>query len=153
MCFSVPPFLLSLSNLPVFQGSDDRDLRLSGHVGFDSLPDQLVNKCVNKGFDFNVLCIGNVCVCACVCVCVCERERERRRIKREKREREKREREKREREREGRERERRERERDGGFQLTVATRRFSRPQARRLALPDVVPTIQPESLSAAVCGD
>ncbi len=40
------------------QGIDNRDLRLSGHVGFDSLPDQLVNKCVNKGFDFNVLCIG-----------------------------------------------------------------------------------------------
>lgn len=33
-------------------------MRLSGHVGFDSLPDQLVNKCVNKGFDFNILCIG-----------------------------------------------------------------------------------------------
>lgn len=27
-------------------------------MGFDSLPDQLVNKCVNKGFDFNILCIG-----------------------------------------------------------------------------------------------
>lgn len=39
-------------------GGDSRDLRLSGHVGFDSLPDQLVNKCVNKGFDFNILCIG-----------------------------------------------------------------------------------------------
>ena len=30
----------------------------SGHVGFDSLPDQLVNKAVSKGFDFNILCIG-----------------------------------------------------------------------------------------------
>lgn len=39
-------------------GDDNRDLRLSGHVGFDSLPDQLVNKCVNKGFDFNILCVG-----------------------------------------------------------------------------------------------
>lgn len=39
-------------------GPDDRELRLSGHVGFDSLPDQLVNKSVNKGFDFNILCIG-----------------------------------------------------------------------------------------------
>ncbi len=74
-------------------------------------------------------------------------------IEREKREGEReRERREREREREKRERER-ERERDGGFQLTVATRRFPRPQARRLALPDVVPTIQPESLSAAVSGD
>ncbi len=40
------------------QGSDGRDLKISGHVGFDSLPDQMVNKCVNKGFDFNILCIG-----------------------------------------------------------------------------------------------
>ncbi|XP_064404779.1 septin-2-like isoform X2 [Halichondria panicea] len=39
-------------------GGDGRELRLTGHVGFDSLPDQLVNKCVNKGFDFNILCIG-----------------------------------------------------------------------------------------------
>lgn len=39
-------------------GGDSRDLRLSGHVGFDSFPDQLVTKCVNKGFDFNILCIG-----------------------------------------------------------------------------------------------
>lgn len=33
-------------------------MKLSGHVGFDSLPDQLVNKSVNKGFDFNILCVG-----------------------------------------------------------------------------------------------
>jgi septin 6/8/11 len=39
-------------------GGGNRDLRLSGHVGFDSFPDQLVTKCVNKGFDFNILCIG-----------------------------------------------------------------------------------------------
>lgn len=44
------------------QGGDDRDLRISGHVGFDSFPDQLVTKCVNKGFDFNVLCIGKLTV-------------------------------------------------------------------------------------------
>ena len=56
-------------SLLITQGSDSRDLRLSGHVGFDSLPDQLVNKCVNKGFEFNVLCIGMRCfVCVCVCV-------------------------------------------------------------------------------------
>ena len=36
-------------------------MKLTGHVGFDSLPDQLVNKSVNKGFSFNVLCIG-MCV-------------------------------------------------------------------------------------------
>ncbi|XP_044140466.1 septin-10-like [Bufo gargarizans] len=33
-------------------------LALSGHVGFDSLPDQLVNKSVHQGFCFNILCIG-----------------------------------------------------------------------------------------------
>ena len=42
----------------LMKGGEDRDLRLSGHVGFDSFPDQLVTKCVNKGFDFNILCIG-----------------------------------------------------------------------------------------------
>ncbi|XP_030641806.1 septin-10 isoform X2 [Chanos chanos] len=35
-----------------------RPLALSGHVGFDSLPDQLVNKSTNQGFCFNILCIG-----------------------------------------------------------------------------------------------
>ncbi|XP_069686591.1 septin-2 isoform X1 [Periplaneta americana] len=35
-----------------------RNLKLSGHVGFDSLPDQLVNKSVQNGFVFNILCIG-----------------------------------------------------------------------------------------------
>ncbi|XP_790953.3 septin-11 [Strongylocentrotus purpuratus] len=35
-----------------------RSLNLAGHVGFDSLPDQLVNKSVNQGFSFNILCVG-----------------------------------------------------------------------------------------------
>uniref|UniRef100_A0A8D0B7T2 Septin n=1 Tax=Salvator merianae TaxID=96440 RepID=A0A8D0B7T2_SALMN len=35
-----------------------RSLSLSGHVGFDSLPDQLVNKSVDQGFCFNILCVG-----------------------------------------------------------------------------------------------
>nr|XP_056717815.1 septin-10 isoform X1 [Euleptes europaea] len=35
-----------------------RPLSLSGHVGFDSLPDQLVNKSIHQGFCFNILCIG-----------------------------------------------------------------------------------------------
>uniref|UniRef100_A0A673B7V7 Septin n=1 Tax=Sphaeramia orbicularis TaxID=375764 RepID=A0A673B7V7_9TELE len=35
-----------------------RPLSLSGHVGFDSLPDQLVNKSICQGFCFNILCIG-----------------------------------------------------------------------------------------------
>ncbi|XP_062127021.1 septin-2-like isoform X1 [Drosophila sulfurigaster albostrigata] len=35
-----------------------RSLKPSGHVGFDSLPDQLVNKSVENGFVFNIMCIG-----------------------------------------------------------------------------------------------
>lgn len=35
-----------------------RTLKLAGHVGFDSLPDQLVNKSVQNGFVFNIMCIG-----------------------------------------------------------------------------------------------
>lgn len=40
--------------------SSIRNLKLSGHVGFDSLPDQLVNKSVQNGFVFNILCIGMI---------------------------------------------------------------------------------------------
>ena len=32
--------------------------QLAGHVGFDSLPDQLVNKSLQNGFCFNIMCIG-----------------------------------------------------------------------------------------------
>lgn len=39
-------------------GHKVRNLALGGHVGFDSLPDQLVNKAVQNGFNFNILCIG-----------------------------------------------------------------------------------------------
>ncbi|XP_013929354.1 PREDICTED: septin-6-like [Thamnophis sirtalis] len=39
-------------------GEGCRTVPLSGHVGFDSLPDQLVNKSVNHGFCFNILCVG-----------------------------------------------------------------------------------------------
>ncbi|KAH8311982.1 hypothetical protein KR044_008856 [Drosophila immigrans] len=35
-----------------------RTLKPSGHVGFDSLPDQLVNKSVENGFVFNIMSIG-----------------------------------------------------------------------------------------------
>ncbi|XP_064915802.1 septin-10 isoform X3 [Columba livia] len=35
-----------------------RTLSLSGHVGFASLPDQLVKKSIKQGFCFNILCIG-----------------------------------------------------------------------------------------------
>ena len=31
---------------------------LATHVGFDSLPNQLVNKSVSQGFCFNILCVG-----------------------------------------------------------------------------------------------
>ncbi|XP_056430922.1 septin-8 isoform X2 [Hyla sarda] len=37
---------------------EKRSLTLSGHVGFDSLPDQLVSKSVTQGFCFNILCVG-----------------------------------------------------------------------------------------------
>ncbi|XP_063303479.1 septin-8 isoform X1 [Pelobates fuscus] len=37
---------------------DKRMLALGGHVGFDSLPDQLVSKSVTQGFCFNILCVG-----------------------------------------------------------------------------------------------
>lgn len=46
------PFFLALQN------DDLRNLSLSGHVGFDSLPDQLVNKSTSQGFCFNILCVG-----------------------------------------------------------------------------------------------
>ncbi|XP_062998095.1 septin-6 isoform X1 [Elgaria multicarinata webbii] len=39
-------------------GEGCRTVPLSGHVGFDSMPDQLVNKSVGHGFCFNILCVG-----------------------------------------------------------------------------------------------
>ncbi|XP_059820331.1 septin 10 isoform X1 [Hypanus sabinus] len=41
-----------------YQSESVRPLSLSGHVGFDSLPDQLVNKSTSQGFCFNILCVG-----------------------------------------------------------------------------------------------
>uniref|UniRef100_A0A671EM89 Septin n=1 Tax=Rhinolophus ferrumequinum TaxID=59479 RepID=A0A671EM89_RHIFE len=35
-----------------------RSLSMSGHVGFESLPDQLVNRSIQQGFCFNILCVG-----------------------------------------------------------------------------------------------
>lgn len=49
------------SVLPVLQTpqhEEKRNLELGGHVGFDSLPDQLVSKSVAHGFCFNILCVG-----------------------------------------------------------------------------------------------
>ncbi|XP_053936873.1 septin-10 [Cuculus canorus] len=40
------------------QNDGYRTLSLSGHVGFGSLPDQLVKKSTKQGFCFNILCIG-----------------------------------------------------------------------------------------------
>ncbi|XP_009868618.1 PREDICTED: septin-10, partial [Apaloderma vittatum] len=40
------------------QNDGYRILSLSGHVGFSSLPDQLVKKSIKQGFCFNLLCIG-----------------------------------------------------------------------------------------------
>lgn len=42
----------------VSQNEEKRNLTLDGHVGFDSLPDQLVNKSITQGFCFNILCVG-----------------------------------------------------------------------------------------------
>lgn len=39
-------------------GESGRELELRGHVGFDTLPDQLVNKCVQKGFCLNIMLLG-----------------------------------------------------------------------------------------------
>ncbi|XP_010184742.1 PREDICTED: LOW QUALITY PROTEIN: septin-10-like, partial [Mesitornis unicolor] len=50
---------LSSSSVACHMELDDyRTLSLSGHVGFDSLPDQLVKKYIKQGFCFNILCIG-----------------------------------------------------------------------------------------------
>ncbi|XP_057352840.1 septin-10 isoform X2 [Manis pentadactyla] len=35
-----------------------RSLIMSGHVGFENLPDQLVNRSIQQGFCFNILCVG-----------------------------------------------------------------------------------------------
>ncbi|XP_076603441.1 septin-10 isoform X1 [Chaetodon auriga] len=50
--------MISLCVLFLPQDKGVRPLSLAGHVGFDSLPDQLVNKSICQGFCFNILCIG-----------------------------------------------------------------------------------------------
>ncbi|EHB18807.1 Septin-10 [Heterocephalus glaber] len=35
-----------------------RSLTMCGHVGFESLPDQLVSRSIQQGFCFNILCVG-----------------------------------------------------------------------------------------------
>lgn len=57
-CFSI----MSAAEVEQTNGNfiDDniRTLKLQSHVGFDSLPEQLVSKSVQQGFHFNILCIG-----------------------------------------------------------------------------------------------
>ncbi|XP_060650550.1 septin-2 isoform X1 [Drosophila nasuta] len=49
---------MSVIDTPNKKEPNFRSLKPSGHVGFDSLPDQLVNKSVENGFVFNIMCIG-----------------------------------------------------------------------------------------------
>jgi septin 6/8/11 len=49
---------MAAAEVELLPKDDLRSLKLSGHVGFDSLPDQLVNKSVQNGFVFNIMCIG-----------------------------------------------------------------------------------------------
>ncbi|XP_010008539.1 PREDICTED: septin-11-like [Nestor notabilis] len=51
-------FWESDTNLKRLANDDYRALSLSGHVGFSSLPDQLVKKSISRGFCFNILCVG-----------------------------------------------------------------------------------------------
>ncbi|KAL3990449.1 Septin-11 domain protein [Acanthocheilonema viteae] len=45
-------------NIPGSITDEFRTLKLNGHVGFDSLPHQLVRKCTERGFQFNLMCVG-----------------------------------------------------------------------------------------------
>uniref|UniRef100_A0A8C5KJW6 Septin n=3 Tax=Jaculus jaculus TaxID=51337 RepID=A0A8C5KJW6_JACJA len=40
------------------QRENTRSLTMCGHVGFESLPDQLVDRSIQQGFCFNILCVG-----------------------------------------------------------------------------------------------
>lgn len=55
---SSPAIIVHLFNTFFLQNEEKRNLSLGGHVGFDSLPDQLVSKSVTQGFCFNILCVG-----------------------------------------------------------------------------------------------
>ncbi len=55
---NVPYVMSNLNGIVLSQSEEMRTLSLSGHVGFDSLPDQLVSKSVSQGFSFNILCVG-----------------------------------------------------------------------------------------------
>ncbi|XP_072294865.1 septin-8-A-like isoform X1 [Eucyclogobius newberryi] len=49
---------MAANDIDLFANEDKRILELGGHVGFDSLPDQVVSKSVGQGFCFNILCVG-----------------------------------------------------------------------------------------------
>ncbi|KAG5263963.1 hypothetical protein AALO_G00270590 [Alosa alosa] len=49
---------MAATDLEILASEGMRSLNLGGHVGFDSLPDQLVSKSVSQGFCFNILCVG-----------------------------------------------------------------------------------------------
>ncbi|KAJ0003062.1 hypothetical protein NQD34_008211 [Periophthalmus magnuspinnatus] len=49
---------MAAPDIDVFTNEEKRNLELGGHVGFDSLPDQLVSRSVAQGFCFNILCVG-----------------------------------------------------------------------------------------------
>ncbi|XP_056294929.1 septin-8-A-like isoform X2 [Pseudoliparis swirei] len=53
-----PLLTMAANDGDVFAQKEKRNLELGGHVGFDSLPDQLVRKSVAPGFYFNILCVG-----------------------------------------------------------------------------------------------
>ncbi|PAV77862.1 hypothetical protein WR25_19989 [Diploscapter pachys] len=58
---AVPPPLSqtpSTASIPSKKSEPGRTVELNGHVGFDSLPHQLVKKCVEAGFQFNLMCVG-----------------------------------------------------------------------------------------------
>lgn len=50
--------LICRCDLHAFQGASGRELETHEAVGFSTLPDQLVNRELSRGFTFNILCIG-----------------------------------------------------------------------------------------------
>jgi len=49
---------VNISTPPTSSTKKLRQLPLNGHVGFDTLPDQIVSRSVSEGFTFNIMCIG-----------------------------------------------------------------------------------------------
>ena len=45
--------------------------KLEGYVGFDTIQEQIRRKSLRKGFEFNVMVVGELGTCLCVCVCMC----------------------------------------------------------------------------------